>query len=117
MTAKVDASPWRDSCQRDAEGKVLIDAYYTSFYKDRPGLDLMVYPEFCPAGLPAEAHLHCCHSVYKRQSDVVGDYKPILPRLADVRVDRVNLEFAYPNTGDVSDLALLPAGVDVEIKL
>ena len=58
--------------------------------------------------LAAEVHLHCCHSVYKRQSDVAGDYKPILPRLKDVRVDRVNLEFAYPGTGDVSDLELLP---------
>lgn len=60
-------------------------------------------------GLQAEVHLHCCHSVYKRRSDVSGDYKPILPRLRDAKVDRVNLEFAYPGTGDVSDLALLPA--------
>lgn len=59
-------------------------------------------------GLAAEVHLHCCHSVYKRQRDVTGDYKPILPRLADVHVDRVNLEFAYPGTGDVGDLGLLP---------
>ncbi len=60
-------------------------------------------------GLRAEVHLHCCHSVYKRRSDVAGDYKPILPRLADAKIDRVNLEFAYPHTGDVSDLKLLPA--------
>jgi 5-methyltetrahydropteroyltriglutamate--homocysteine methyltransferase len=60
------------------------------------------------ANLKAEVHLHCCHSVYKRRSDVVGDYKPILPRLVDAQVDRVNLEFAYPSTGDVSDLTLLP---------
>ena len=33
-------------------------------------------------GLKAEVHLHCCHSVYKRRSDVSGDYKPLLPRLA-----------------------------------
>ncbi len=59
-------------------------------------------------GLPVETHLHCCHSVYKRQSDVVGDYKPILPRLEEAKVDRVNLEFAYPGTGDVRDLELLP---------
>jgi 5-methyltetrahydropteroyltriglutamate--homocysteine methyltransferase len=65
------------------------------------------------AGLKAEVHLHCCHSVYKRQSDVTGDYKPILPRLADAKVDRVNLEFAYPATGDVSDLKLLPANLGV----
>lgn len=64
-------------------------------------------------GLNAEVHLHCCHSVYKRQSDVCGDYKPILARLGDVQVDRVNLEFAYPATGDVSDLQSLPAHLGV----
>ena len=64
-------------------------------------------------GLPAEIHLHCCHSVYKRQSDVTGDYKPILPRLKDARIDRVNLEFAYHGTGQVDDLKLLPAHIDV----
>ncbi len=64
-------------------------------------------------GLRAEVHLHCCHSVYKRRSDVTGDYKPILPRLKDIRVDRVNLEFAYTGTGDVGDLALLPGHLDV----
>jgi 5-methyltetrahydropteroyltriglutamate--homocysteine methyltransferase len=60
-------------------------------------------------GLRAEVHLHCCHSVYKRRSDVTGDYKPILPRLAEAKVDRINLEFAYPGTGEVRDLELLPA--------
>jgi 5-methyltetrahydropteroyltriglutamate--homocysteine methyltransferase len=64
-------------------------------------------------GLQAEVHLHCCHSVYKRRSDVTGDYRPILPRLAAARVDRVNLEFAYPGTGKVRDLELLPAHVGV----
>jgi 5-methyltetrahydropteroyltriglutamate--homocysteine methyltransferase len=64
-------------------------------------------------GLRAEVHLHCCHSVYKRKSDVTGDYKPLLPRLAEAKVDRVNLELAYPGTGAVSDLALLPAHLDV----
>jgi 5-methyltetrahydropteroyltriglutamate--homocysteine methyltransferase len=59
-------------------------------------------------GLHAEVHLHCCHSVYRRRSDVTGNYQPILPRLREIRVDRVNLEFAYPGTGDVSDLKLLP---------
>ena len=44
---------------------------------------------------------------------MTGDYKPILPRLAGAKVDRINLEFAYPGTGDVSDLKLLPAGLDV----
>jgi 5-methyltetrahydropteroyltriglutamate--homocysteine methyltransferase len=64
-------------------------------------------------GLQAEVHLHCCHSVYKRQSDVTGDYKPILPRLAGAKVDRVNLEFAYAGTGDISDLKLLPEHLDI----
>jgi 5-methyltetrahydropteroyltriglutamate--homocysteine methyltransferase len=61
------------------------------------------------AGLRAEVHLHCCHSVYKRRSDVSGNYRPILPRLGSLQVDRLNLEFAYPGTGDVTDLTLLPA--------
>jgi len=64
-------------------------------------------------GLKAEVHLHCCHSVYKRRSDVCGDYKPILPRLKDARIDRVNLEFAYQQTGDISDLKDLPAHIGV----
>ena len=64
-------------------------------------------------GLRAEVHLHCCHSVYRRRSDVTGDYKPILPRLAEAKVDRINLEFAYPGTGDVSDLKLLPDHLSV----
>lgn len=64
-------------------------------------------------GLRAEVHLHCCHSVYKRRSDVRGNYAPILTRLGELQVDRVNLEFAYPGTGDVSDLALLPKHLDL----
>jgi 5-methyltetrahydropteroyltriglutamate--homocysteine methyltransferase len=65
------------------------------------------------AELPIEVHLHCCHSVYKRQSDVTGDYKPILPFLADARIDRVNLVFAYRGTGEASDLELLPEHLSV----
>jgi len=65
------------------------------------------------SGLQAEVHLHCCHSVYKRGSDVTGNYEPILPRLQKANIDRVNLEFAYHGTGDVSDLKLLPPGMGV----
>lgn len=50
---------------------------------------------------------------YKRKIDVAGNYKPILPRLADARLDRVNLEFAYTGTGDATDLELLPAHLGV----
>ncbi|MAE60253.1 MAG: hypothetical protein CMJ49_02735 [Planctomycetaceae bacterium] len=59
-------------------------------------------------GVKAMTHLHCCHSVYKRSSDVTGDYKPILPRLSEAKIDQVNLEFAYQGTGDASDLDVLP---------
>jgi 5-methyltetrahydropteroyltriglutamate--homocysteine methyltransferase len=61
--------------------------------------------------LSAEIHLHCCHSVYKRQSDVEGDYRPILPFLAKAAIDRINLEFAYRGTGTIDDLRLLPPGL------
>lgn len=64
-------------------------------------------------GLRAEVHLHCCHSVYKRMSDVRGDYRPILARLDSVRVDRLNLEFAYPGTGDMTDLGIMPGHLDI----
>lgn len=64
-------------------------------------------------GLPAETHLHCCHSVYKRRSDVKGNYRPLLPHLAGLRVDRVNLEFAYQGTGEADDLAALPPHLGV----
>jgi 5-methyltetrahydropteroyltriglutamate--homocysteine methyltransferase len=64
-------------------------------------------------GLKCEVHLHCCHSVYKRRSDVTGDYKPLLPRLAKLKVDQVNLEFAYQGTGLADDLKLLPAHLRV----
>jgi 5-methyltetrahydropteroyltriglutamate--homocysteine methyltransferase len=59
-------------------------------------------------GLRAEVHLHCCHSVYRRRSDVSGDYKPLLPYLGGLKADRVNLEFAYQGTGSVGDLKWLP---------
>jgi len=64
-------------------------------------------------GLAAEVHLHCCHSVYKRMSDVKGNYAPLLPRLGGLTVDRLNLEFAYDDTGEVDDLKLLPAHLSV----
>jgi 5-methyltetrahydropteroyltriglutamate--homocysteine methyltransferase len=64
-------------------------------------------------GLKAEVHLHCCHSVYKRMSDVKGNYAPLLPRFENLAVDQLNLEFAYDDTGIVNDLELLPAHLSV----
>lgn len=80
---------------------------------DREVADAVAALNVLADGLPVETHLHCCHSVYKRRSDVTGDYKPLLPRLADLRMDRVNLEFAYQGTGQADDLALLPAHLGV----
>jgi 5-methyltetrahydropteroyltriglutamate--homocysteine methyltransferase len=37
----------------------------------------------------------------------------LLPRLGELKVDRVNLEFAYTGTGEVSDLNELPAHLSV----
>jgi 5-methyltetrahydropteroyltriglutamate--homocysteine methyltransferase len=65
------------------------------------------------AGLGAEVHLHCCHSVYKRRGDVCGNYRPLLPQLASAKIDRVNLEFAYKGTGEVDDLKSLPSHLGV----
>ena len=42
-TALIDASPWRSSCLHNANGDVLLDTYYSHYYRDR-GLNLMVYP-------------------------------------------------------------------------
>lgn len=64
-------------------------------------------------GLKAEVHLHCCHSVYKRRSDVCGNYRPLLPQLAGAKIDRVNLEFAYKGTGEADDLKHLPTNLGV----
>jgi 5-methyltetrahydropteroyltriglutamate--homocysteine methyltransferase len=66
-------------------------------------------------GLQTEVQLHCCHSVYKRKSDVTGNYEPLLPYLKNARLDRVNLEFAYKNTGDITDLKLLPDTMGIGI--
>lgn len=54
MTACVDATAWRDSCQRDARGQLLLDCWYVQYYKSRPALNLMVYPESSPSGTPPD---------------------------------------------------------------
>jgi 5-methyltetrahydropteroyltriglutamate--homocysteine methyltransferase len=41
-------------------------------------------------------------------SDVIGNYKPLLPFLKDAAIDQLNLEFAYNETGEVDDLEYLP---------
>lgn len=44
MTARIDASPWRDSVVRDASGKAAIDCWYVQHYRDPPAVNLMTYP-------------------------------------------------------------------------
>ncbi len=53
MNDLLNATEWRDSLQRNAEGMALVDGWYVQFYHDPPALDLMVYPEFHPEGTPA----------------------------------------------------------------
>jgi len=59
-------------------------------------------------GVNARRQLHCCHAVYKRQSDVHGHYAPILPHLLRADVHDLNLEFAYKGTGTANDLRGYP---------
>ena len=44
---------------------------------------------------------------------MTGNYEPLLPYLKNARLDRVNLEFAYKNTGDITDLKLLPVTIGI----
>jgi len=80
---------------------------------DRQVAEAVSYINTIFSGLEAETHLHCCHSVYKRRSDVTGNYEPLLPRLRNAQIDRLNLEFAYHDVGVPSDLKLLPDGIGV----
>jgi 5-methyltetrahydropteroyltriglutamate--homocysteine methyltransferase len=59
-------------------------------------------------GVKARRQLHCCHAVYKRQSDVKGHYSPILKYLLKANVNDLNLEFAYKGTGTFNDLKNYP---------
>lgn len=64
-------------------------------------------------GLEAKIHLHWCHSVHRRRSDVKGTYRPILSHFQKLKVESVNLESAYPETGELDDLELLPPHLGV----
>jgi 5-methyltetrahydropteroyltriglutamate--homocysteine methyltransferase len=59
-------------------------------------------------GVRGRRQLHCCHAVYKRQSDVKGHYAPILKHLLRADVQDLNLEFAYKGTGTFNDLKDYP---------
>lgn len=59
-------------------------------------------------GVKARRQLHCCHAVYKRQSDVLGHYSPILKYLLKADAHDLNLEFAYKGTGTANDLRGYP---------
>jgi 5-methyltetrahydropteroyltriglutamate--homocysteine methyltransferase len=96
-----------------SEGETHDDRLKRVWDPDRQITDAVACINRVVEGLRAETHLHCCHSVYKRNSDVTGNYEPLLPRLQKLKVDRLNLEFAYQNTGEVSDLKLLPEGMNV----
>lgn len=59
-------------------------------------------------GVKARRQLHCCHAVYKRRSDVLGHYAPILDYLLQADIHDLNLEFAYQGTGRFTDLKDYP---------
>ena len=96
-----------------AEGETHDDRLRRSWDPDHQVAEAVGYINRIFEGLHAETHLHCCHSVYKRKSDVTGNYEPLLPRLTEAKIDRLNLEFAYQGTGDISDLNLLPEHMGV----
>ena len=96
-----------------AEGETHDDRLRRTWDPDRQVAEAVSYLNTICEGLQAETHLHCCHSVYKRQSDVTGNYEPLLPRLRNAKIDRLNLEFAYQDVGVTSDLKLLPDGMGV----
>jgi len=94
-------------------GETHDDRLRQSWDADKQVEEAVGYINAIVEGLRAEVHLHCCHSVYKRKSDVSGNYEPLIPRLRNAQVDRLNLEFAYPGTGEIADLRLLPEGLRV----
>jgi 5-methyltetrahydropteroyltriglutamate--homocysteine methyltransferase len=96
-----------------SEGETMDDRLRRAWDPDTQVAEAVSYINAIFEGLPAETHLHCCHSVYKRRSDVAGNYEPLLPRLRNVKIDRLNLEFAYKDVGVPSDLRLLPDGIGV----
>ncbi len=51
--------------------------------------------------------------ITEKKSDVKGNYAPILHRLNDLKIEQVNLEFAYNETGDLDDLRLLISHLSV----
>jgi len=96
-----------------SEGETMDDRLRRAWDPDTQVAEAVRYINAIFEGLDAETHLHCCHSVYKRRSDVTGNYEPLLPRLRNAKIDRLNLEFAYKDVGVPSDLKLLPDGIDV----
>jgi 5-methyltetrahydropteroyltriglutamate--homocysteine methyltransferase len=59
--------------------------------------------------------MHVCRGNWSRKEDVLlsGDYDPLLPYLAQMRVDQFVLEYATPRAGPESLLAQLPNGSTV----
>ena len=104
-------------CDRELvkEGETHDDRLRRSWDPERQIPEALSFINSVTDGLSTEVHLHCCHSVYKRSSDVTGNYAPLLPYMSGAKIDRLNLEFAYKGTGDISDLSLLPEGLGVGV--
>jgi 5-methyltetrahydropteroyltriglutamate--homocysteine methyltransferase len=59
--------------------------------------------------------VHVCRGNWSRNEDVLlaGDYAPLLPHLARMRVDQFVLEYATPRAGSETLLAQLPATAEI----
>ena len=70
------------------------------------------------AGLPrARLALHVCRGNWTRdeRAALAGDYRPLLPLLAEVPVGTLFLELATPRAGEMDVLAGLPSDVRVGV--
>ena len=70
------------------------------------------------AGLPrARLALHVCRGNWTRDERVAlaGDYRPLLPLLAEVPVGTLFLELATPRAGEMPVLAALPSDVRIGV--
>ena len=70
------------------------------------------------AGLPrARLALHVCRGNWTRdeRAALAGDYRPLLPLLAEVPVGTLFLELATPRAGEMDVLAGLPSDVRIGV--
>lgn len=60
-------------------------------------------------GADLTTSLHLCHGHFNRQRATEGGYEPIIDALAEIRVDRLAMEFAAPQSHGIDVLARFPS--------